>query len=187
MLKIIGMPKDALLGLCPDSLKRPGSIQLLTEEEVVYIAETLGAFWKYDYEAAKCGKVGLHAELKSLLHSDGFFISRILLEQPNIRTIMADQQVMRFNQLGIPRPDWVAGIPDGATELGKDLARISLSPRLSPWSITGSMTGSRKNVRFARWAPKPSNPKRQMKTGACLPPRSFKTKRFFDKNKKSLD
>lgn len=124
MLKIIGMPKDALLGLCPDSLKRPGSIQLLTEEEVVYIAETLGAFWKYDYEAVKRGKAGLHAELKSLLHSDGFFISRILLEPPNIRTIMADQQVMRFNQLGIPRPDWVAGIPDGATELGKEVAEL---------------------------------------------------------------
>ena len=124
MLKIIGMAKEELLGLHPDSLKRPGSIQLLTEEEVVYIAETIGAFWKYNYEAAKRGKVGLHAELKSLLHSDGFFISRILLEHPNIRTIMADQQALRFNQLGISKPDWVAGIPDGATELGKEVAEL---------------------------------------------------------------
>ena len=124
MLKIIGMPKDELLGLCPDTLKRPGSIRLLTEEEVIYIAETVGAFWKYNYEAAKQGRVGLHAELKSLLHSDGFFISRILLQHPNIRTIMADQMVMRFSQLGIPNPRRVGGIPDGATELGKEIAEL---------------------------------------------------------------
>lgn len=124
MLKIIGMVREELLGLHPSSLKRPGSIQLLTEEEVVYIAETLDAFWKYDYEAAKRGKVGLHAELKSMLHSDGFFVSKILLQYSNIRTIMADQQVMRFTQLGVPKPDWVAGIPDGATELGKEVAGL---------------------------------------------------------------
>ena len=124
MLKIIGMTKEELLGLHPDSLKRPGSIQLLTEEEVIYIAETLGAHWKYNYEAAKLGKPGLHAELKSLLHSDGFFVSAILLESPNIRTITADQLVLRFNQLGIPKPDWVAGIPKGATKLGEDVAQI---------------------------------------------------------------
>ncbi len=124
MLKIIGMTKDELLGLHPDSLTRPGSIRLLTEEEVVYIAETVGAFWKYDYEAAKLGKVGLHAELKSLLHSDGFFFSKILLQYWNIRTIMADQQVMRFKQLRVSNPDWVAGIPDGATELGKEVAGL---------------------------------------------------------------
>ena len=124
MLKIIGMAKDELLGLHPDSLKRPGSIRLLTEEEVVYTAETLGAFWKYDYEAAKLGRVGMHAILKSELHSDGFFVSRILLQYPNIRIIMADQQVMRFKELGTPNPDWVAGIPDGATELGKEVAEL---------------------------------------------------------------
>ena len=124
MLKIIGMTKDELLGLHPDSFRRPGSIQLLTEEEVVYMAETLGAFWKYNYEAAKKGKVGMHAILKSEWHSDGFFISRILLEPSNIRRIMAEQQVLRFNQLGIPKPDWVAGIPDGATQLGMDVAEV---------------------------------------------------------------
>jgi len=45
MLKIVGMSKDQLLGLHPDSLTRPGEPpRLLTEEEVVYIATTLGAF-----------------------------------------------------------------------------------------------------------------------------------------------
>ena len=124
MLKIVGMDKDQLLGLHPDSLMRPGNIQLLSEEEVIYIAETLGTFWAYDYEAAKKGKVGMHAILKSEWHSDGFFISRILLELLNIRTIMADQQVLRFNQLGIPKPNWVAGIPDGASQLGQEVAKI---------------------------------------------------------------
>lgn len=124
MLEIIGMTKEELLGLNSDSLKERGSIRLLTEKEVVYIAEILGAFWKYDYEAAKQGKVGLHAELKSLLHSDGFFFSRILLEYQNIKTMIAGQQVMRFNRLGTFKPDWLAGIPDGATELGKEVARL---------------------------------------------------------------
>ncbi|MDO8424668.1 MAG: hypothetical protein Q7S70_01885 [bacterium] len=125
MLKIIGMTRDQLLGIHPASLKRPGDgVRLLTELEVVYIAQTLGAFWRYDYVAAKIGRVGLHAELKSGLHSDGFFISRILLESPNIRLIIADQQALRFRQLALPHPDWVAGIPDGATDLGKDVADL---------------------------------------------------------------
>ncbi len=124
MLKIIGMEKDHLLGLHPDSFTRPGDpSRLLTEKEVVYIATTLGAFWAYNYKALKKGKPGLHAELKSGLHSDGFFISKILLESWNMRVIMGDQIVLRLKQSGIARPDWVAGIPDGATELGKEVAQ----------------------------------------------------------------
>lgn len=126
MLEIIGMGKDELLGLSPDSLTRPDSVgRLLTEEEVVYMATVLGAFWQYDYEAAKEGRVGMHALLKSGLHSDGFFYSRILLERSNIRRIFANQLVLRLKRLkSFSRPDWVAGIPDGATELGKDVAEI---------------------------------------------------------------
>ena len=74
-------------------------------------------------EALKEGKPGLHAELKSGLHSDGFFVSRILLESWNMRVIMVDQIALRFKQLGTAKPDWVVGIPDGATELGKEVAR----------------------------------------------------------------
>lgn len=125
MLKIIGMEKNQLLGLHPDSLLRPGEPpRLFTPEEVVYMAETLGALWKYDYEALEQGRPGLHAELKSGLHSDGFFVSKILLESWNVRLIIADQQALRFRQLGVRYPDWVAGIPDGATELGKEVAQI---------------------------------------------------------------
>lgn len=105
---------------------KPGEIdRLLTPGEVIHIALTLGAFWKYDYEAAKQGRFGKHAILKSKLHSDGFFISRILLEPENIRLIIADQIVrkLRYGRVW-PRPDYVAGVPDGATKLGEDVARM---------------------------------------------------------------
>jgi len=119
MLKIIGMSKEELLNLAPNNID-----WLLTEEEIVYIAKTLNSYWEYDYEAARQGRVGKHAELKSLRHSDGFFVSKILLEPQNIRTIIANQLVLRFNQLEIPKPDWIAGIPEGATKLGQDVANL---------------------------------------------------------------
>ena len=119
MAEIMGLSKEELIVLDPQKINR-----LLFAGEIVYIAETLGSYWQYDYEAAKRGRVGMHAELKSLRHSDGFFISRILLQYLNIRTIMANQLVLRLNRLGIPKPGWVAGIPDGATELGQDIAKI---------------------------------------------------------------
>lgn len=119
MFTIIGMDEKDLISIDPQSVD-----WLLSKEEIVYMATVLGSFWRYDYEAAERGRAGMHAILKSELHSDGFFISRILLQHPNILTIMATQQALRFNQLGIPKPDWVAGIPDGATELGKEVARI---------------------------------------------------------------
>lgn len=125
MLKILGMGKEQLLDLHPDSLKKPGeSERVLTEEETIYIATTLGAFWAYNYQALKEGRPGLHAELKSGLHSDGFFYSKILLESWNMRAVMADQIAIHFRRLGLAKPDWAAGIPDGATELGREVARI---------------------------------------------------------------
>lgn len=96
----------------------------LSKDEFFYLAKLLGAHWKYDYEAAKNGKPGYHALLKSERHSDQFFVSKILLDKPNIREIIAGQLVRVFNRMNIPKPDWVAGIPDGATKLGEDVARI---------------------------------------------------------------
>lgn len=119
MLKIIGMTKEELIALDPQKVDWP-----LSDEETFYIAKTLDAYWRYDYEAAQQGRPGLHAVLKSELHSDEFFVSAILLEHPNIRRLFANQLVMRVNRLGIPKPDWIAGIPKGATELGKDVAEI---------------------------------------------------------------
>lgn len=86
------------------------------------MARTLGAFWVYDYKALEQGKPGMHALLKSGLHSDGFLVSKILLGSENILRIMANQITMRYRDTGESLPDWVAGVPDGATALGKAVA-----------------------------------------------------------------
>ncbi|MCR4327958.1 MAG: phosphoribosyltransferase [Patescibacteria group bacterium] len=118
MKDILQLGPKGILALDPGEVDRP-----LTAPEVVYIAKTLGAFWEYDYAAANVGRVGMHAILKSKRHSDGFFVSRILLESDNICRIMADQIVMRLRSESIPCPDCVIGIPDGATKLGRDVAK----------------------------------------------------------------
>jgi len=111
--------KQEILQLQPDDIKG-----MLSAEEIVYMAKTLDSFWSYDYVAAEDGRPGKHALLKSGLHSDGFFISRIFLKHSNIRKIIAHQLVRHYDLLGIPKPDWVVGIPAGATELGVDVASI---------------------------------------------------------------
>lgn len=119
MINILEMGREELLSLNPDEVNR-----MLTKEEVLYIWTELDGFWAYDYDAAKDGKTGLHARLKSERCSDGFLYSKIVLEHDNIRAIMARQLVFRFNKAGIPKPDLVAGIPDGATKLGQDFGSI---------------------------------------------------------------
>lgn len=119
MVDILSMDRNQILCLEPRDVLRA----LLTDD-VVHIAKTLGAFWQYDYEAAKAGRVGLHAELKSGLHSDGFFVSKILLAPENVRSIMS-MQIARciVKKLGKNRPDYISGIPDEATSLGIDVAK----------------------------------------------------------------
>lgn len=115
-MDILSLSKEKLLTLDPKKIDRA-----LSPEEVVYIAELLGAFWKYDYETARSGKIGLHAELKSGKHSDGFFISKILLEPRNIQLLFALQIVRKIKQVISFTPDYVGGVPDGATSLGEDI------------------------------------------------------------------
>lgn len=109
--------KEQLIALDPKDVNF-----YINDECIVYIAMTLDAYWQYDYEAAKQGRVGRHAELKSKRHSDGFFISRILLQYSNILEIMAYQLVYRYRFYKYPQPKWIAGIPDGATILGERVA-----------------------------------------------------------------
>ncbi len=116
MKAITEMTREELLTLEIRNIGR-----LLTPDEVVHIAVTLGAFWSYDYEAARSGKTGMHALLKSGRHSDGFFVSRILLEPWNIRYIIAQQVVLRLRAALLVVPDYVTGIPDGATKLGEEV------------------------------------------------------------------
>ena len=132
MKPITEMTREELLVL---EIKDIG--QLLTPDEVVYMATSLGAFWAYDYEAAKAGKVGMHAVLKSGLHSDGFFVSRILLHPWNMRYIMANQIVLRLREANIQQPDYVVGIPDGATTLGEEVTWMLGSKRALMEKVDG--------------------------------------------------
>lgn len=118
-MNILQLDKKTILQLQPDDIDR-----LLSAEEIVYMAKALDAFWAYDYVAAENGQAGKHALLKSGLHSDGFFISRIFLASPNMLEIIAHQLVMHYENLGIQKPDWLVGIPDGATTLGAKVATI---------------------------------------------------------------
>ena len=124
---IIGLSKEKLAEcLDPQSFTRK-----LSGEEIIYLAKTFDACWEYDYQAAANGKIGRHAVLKCGSHSDIFFNSKIFLSNDNVREIVARQLVMRYRlQPSAERPDWVVGIPDGAKELGKDVARI-LKSRLA--------------------------------------------------------
>jgi orotate phosphoribosyltransferase len=119
MTNVLSMSQTDLVALSPQLVNRP-----MSAEEIFHIAKTLGAFWSYDYETAKQGRVGLHALLKSGRHSDGFFVSRIMLQHPNILKIMAHQLALKFWDTETLEPDLVAGIPDGATRLGEELASI---------------------------------------------------------------
>lgn len=116
---IFSMSKDELIGLDPYAVKR-----LLTTEEILYIFKTLGGLWLYDWDARLKGKVGLHAKLKSERCSDGFLNSKEVLKYPNVRMIFAQQLAQRLGTFGIPEPDYATGIPDGATDLGRDFAEI---------------------------------------------------------------
>lgn len=117
------MKREEILALNPDSITR-----VLTGEELLLIAKLLEAFWQYDYQAAKNGRPGLHAELKSGKHSDGFFVSRIFLAEPNILEIIANQlaSIIRAEtrNYGVLLPDYVVGIPTGATTLGEKVAKL---------------------------------------------------------------
>lgn len=96
---------------------------LSSGEKLIQIAKTLGAFWTYDYKSAEEGRVGMHALLKSGLHSDGFFVSKILLGPENIRRAIAQLMVeCLLIRATIKNPDYVAGVPDGATSLGSLIA-----------------------------------------------------------------
>lgn len=117
MPNILSMKKEGLLNLAPREVT-----EKLTADEVVHIAKELGAFWDYNYPALEKGKPGLHAELKSKRHSDGFFVSRLMLQHPNILEIMAYQLALAFWDTETLEPEFVAGIPDGATQLGERVA-----------------------------------------------------------------
>jgi orotate phosphoribosyltransferase len=113
------MNAEELLALRPEDL-----ISALSTEEILHIFAQLGGFWAYDYAAAREGRAGMHALLKSLNHSDGFVNSRVVLPNDNICKIMARQLVNRWREHELPKPDKIIGIPDGATKLGEHVGKI---------------------------------------------------------------
>lgn len=133
MIDILNLDKPALLALDPNAVD-----ERLRPEEVIHMATELGAFWSYHYDRI-AAKPGLHALLKSGLHSDGFFVSRILLASENIRRVMAEQMVKRLVVADIERPTHVAGIPDGATLLGEAVAQIFDRPHLKLEKVEGKI------------------------------------------------
>jgi orotate phosphoribosyltransferase len=137
---ILGMGRDDILNLEPGSVNRR-----LTKEEILHIFNELGGFWAYDYEAGREGRPGFHALLKSKRHSDGFINSKVVLCHPNVRRIFANQVALRFNELGLPKPDFVAGIPTGATGLGRDVAEILGSEAAE---MEKTVEGDRKVIRM---------------------------------------
>lgn len=105
--------------------------KLLTEDELLHIFKLCGAFWHYDYPALEAGRPGLHALLKSENHSDGFFISKLVLQYPNLLELFARQIWLKLQSKGIKLPDFIAGVPDSATELGKAVSRLSGIPHFN--------------------------------------------------------
>ena len=97
---------------------------ILAPEEFWRIAEILGAIWRFNYVARENGLFGCHALLKSGLHSDFFFSAKEMLRYENILKLLARQLAFLFSRLGIVEPDWIAGIPTGATELAKEVAEL---------------------------------------------------------------
>lgn len=118
MIQLLEMELEELLQLNPDDVRRE-----LTADELRRIATQLDAFWEYDYYAADTGKLGYHAELKSGLHSDGFLVSRILLAPENIKTLIAKQMAGRLKEMIGVLPNFVAGVPDGATALAEAVGK----------------------------------------------------------------
>jgi orotate phosphoribosyltransferase len=117
MKAITEMNKAELLQLQQNS-------SALSKEDLLHIFNVFNGFWSYNYTAAEKGQVGLHAELKSGLCSDGFFYSKIVLDHSNLRKIIAANLVRQYQLRGLAKPDYVAGIPKGATKLGEDVAEI---------------------------------------------------------------
>ena len=132
-MNILEMGRDDILKLKSDTVDRP-----LTAHEVVHIAKTLGAVWSYDYEAAKQGREGMHALLKSGRHSDGIFVSKILLAHNNILQLVARQMATVLRRLEV-FPDYVVGVPDGATKLGEAIAHALGTSILPMKKVEGRM------------------------------------------------
>lgn len=122
MSDILNMGREEILAL------RRNTAPFFDTAGVFHIAQVFGAYWQYDYRATEAGRLGYHAELKSGNHSDGFFAWKVIAEQaPNLVDIIAEQLFLKIGWRGL-EPTHLLGIPDGATSLGKAVAKIAGLP-----------------------------------------------------------
>lgn len=108
---IVGVSKEDLLVLKPEQVT-----WMFSEEEILYLFGVFEGFWAFN------DGMPYHAELRSGLCSDGFFYSKKVLESDNLCKILANQIAQRFLHTGFGKPDYVIGIPDGASKLGEHVA-----------------------------------------------------------------
>lgn len=136
---ILQMNKAELLELNPRQVTEE-----LTPEAILHMARELGALWEYNREAAEQDLVGRHARLKSGRHSDSFFHSGFLLAPENIRRIISAQMVLKLlkelNEGAMWWPSHIVGVPNGAAQLGKDVARMLEVTALRMEKIDGKIT-----------------------------------------------
>ncbi|OGZ34287.1 MAG: hypothetical protein A3I88_01970 [Candidatus Portnoybacteria bacterium RIFCSPLOWO2_12_FULL_39_9] len=128
--------ESKIFAIAPDDYHN----SVILPEVILEWFELCDAIWRYDYDSPK---PGYHALLKSGLHSDGFLLAPEVLKYHNLRRIIARQFFLRWAEIGIsedekkqwasigfsrdwekvnPKPDYVAGIPKAAKELGRNTA-----------------------------------------------------------------
>lgn len=114
----------------------------ITIDEFMHLAKLLNAFWSYDYKAAKNGKPGLHALLKSGLHSDAFLVLKLILEDERLlkyfSKLMSNKLEKAFEESG-KKPDFVVGVPTSATMLGEEIGKMLGIPCLKMGKIDGKI------------------------------------------------
>lgn len=124
-LDILKMGIEELRNLDPDEVFWP-----MSEEEILHMVDATDNFVLLP-PAPALGTRGpvpkFHIKLKSGLCSNGFINFKVLLkEYPNLRMVYATQIANKLKglfEVGYPRPDYIAGVPDAATELGNDVAK----------------------------------------------------------------
>ncbi len=132
MLMITGVPLRHILSLTLQKMKKARPPRGgLTSGEFSYVVQILDAIWVYNYEAAKSGKVGHHALLKSGEHSDVFVEASAVLKYQNLRAIIVSTLLNQSRQMlaiadKFPdfKPDFVAGVPRGATLLAEEVTKL---------------------------------------------------------------
>ncbi len=120
------MSKEEIIAIKPDDVGHE-----LLKEEMFHILRKLGGYLEFDYGTLENRNPERHFELRSGVHSDLFLDFSAVFQYENLRKIIAKQLVDKYRNsnrskynLDWINPTCVAGIPNGAKLLGKDVADI---------------------------------------------------------------